>query len=188
MAFHYWNGSAWKIINNAWEDLFYDDLGANLRIWNGSQWITTNNAKIWNGSTWKGFMDQVQLSDDFASNVQGGGGANAEWAIYSSGEVNYTSDNSFQSYGWIANDGNTSQYQIFVTQTSGDFLDGTSSPLDTWLDLSSTHVWRIFADEFNDTKQAFLNAEIRHKITQESVATNIITLYATTTGNPGFPI
>jgi hypothetical protein len=102
--------------------------------------------------------------------------------------VNYTSDNSFFSYPWIVNSANSNQYQIFVTRTSGGLLEGTSSPLDTWLDLSSTYVWRVFANEFNDTVFTILNATIRHKITQVTVATNVFTLYATTTGNPGFPL
>jgi hypothetical protein len=187
MAMHYWNGSAWAIVNNS-VGFPYEDAGAVFNIWNGSNWIQVTNAKVWNGSTWKGFVDQVQLSEDNASNVQFSGGAAAEWAIYSSGDVNYTSDNSFSSYPWIVNSANSNQYQIFVTRTSGDFLENTSSPLDTWLDLSSTYVWRNFANEFNDTVFTILNATIRHKITQVTVATNVFTLYATTTGNPGFPI
>ena len=188
MAMHYWNGSSWAIVNNSQDDFQYEDLGALFRIWNGSEWLYTDNAKIWNGSTWKGFLDQVQISDDAASNVQGGGGANAEWAIYSSGDVNYTSDNSFQSYEWIVNSANSNQYEIYVERQSGDFLDETSDALNTWLDLGTTRVWRIFANEFNDTKFTILNATIRHKITQVTVATNVFTLYATTSGNPGFPI
>jgi hypothetical protein len=160
----------------------YDDEHGIFRIWNGSSWAYTNNAKVWNGSTWKGFLDQVQISDDAASNVQGGGGANAEWAIYSSGDVNYTSDNSFQSYEWIVNSANSNQYEIYVERQYGDFLEGTSDSLDTWLDLATTRVWRVFANEFDDTKLTTLNAEIRHKITQVTVATNQFTLYATTGG------
>ena len=185
MAMHYWNGSSWTIVNNS-VGFPYDDEHGIFRIWNGSSWAYTNNAKVWNGSTWKGFLDQVQISDDAASNVQGGGGANAEWAIYSSGDVNYTSDNSFQSYEWIVNSANSNQYEIYVERQYGDFLEGTSDSLDTWLDLATTRVWRVFANEFNDTKYTTLNAEIRHKITQVTVATNDFTLYATTTGNPGF--
>jgi hypothetical protein len=188
MAFHYWNGSSWQTVNNSHDTLYGPEDNKLFRIWNGSQWEYIDNSKVWNGSTWKGFVDRVQISDDFASNVQVGDSANAEWAIYSSGSVNYTQDNSFSQYEWIINTSNSNQYEIIVSQTFGDILDNTSSPLDTWLDLASTHVWRVFANEFNDTKQAVVVAEIRHKITQQVVATNTINLYATITGNPGFPI
>jgi hypothetical protein len=185
MAMHYWNGSAWKIVNNSNpDDLTYEDAGAVFRIWNGSEWLYTTNAKVWNGSTWKGFVDQVQLSNDGAQRVTAGGGAEADWAIYSSGMVVYTSDNSFIDYPWIVNSANSNQYEIFVIQQSGEPLENTSDPLNTWLDLATTRVWRVFANEFNSTVFVILNAEIRHKITLQTVATNQITLYATTTGNP----
>ena len=187
MAMHYWNGSSWAIVNNS-VGFPYDDEYGIFRLWNGSEWLYPYNAKVWNGSIWKGFVDQVQLSDDASSNVQGGFGAEAEWAIYSSGDVNYTNDNSFQSYPWIVNSANSNQYEIYVEQQSGEFLEGTSSPLNEWLDLATTRVWRVFANDFNDTVFAILNATIRHKITQVTVATNVFTLYATTTGNPGFPL
>ena len=185
MAMHYWTGSAWAIVNNS-VGFPYDDEHGIFRIWNGSSWAYTNNAKVWNGSTWKGFLDQVQISDDGASNVQYGGGATAEWAIYSSGDVNYTSDNSFSSYPWIINSANSNQYEIMVSQSFGDALENTSNALNQWLDLATTRVWRVFASEVNYNRFTALNAAIRHKITLQTVATNQFTLYATTTGNPNF--
>lgn len=181
MAMHYWNGSAWAIVNNS-SDFAYDDAGAFFKVWNGSTWEQASNAKIWNGSTWKGFVDQVQLSDDLAQNPGDGfGGSEAEWAIYSSGFVFYTNGTS---YSWIANPANCGQYQIMVSQVSGEPLEGTSDPLNTWLDLDTTRVWRVFANEFNTRVTAFMTSTIRHKITQVTVATNNFTLDADTSGIP----
>jgi hypothetical protein len=185
MAMHYWNGSSWAIVNNSnTGDLTYEDAGAVFRIWNGSEWLYTTNAKVYNGSTWKGFVDQVQLSNDGASNVTYGGGAEAYWAIYSSGSVIYSQDNSYWDYPWIVNPANSNQYEIYVDFQSGEPLENTSDPLNQWLDLGTTRVWRVFANEFNSSAFAILNTEIRHKITQVTVATNQFTLYATTTGIP----
>lgn len=184
MAFHYWNGSAWKIVNNSYVSP-YDEVNAVFRVWNGSEWLYTDNAKVWNGSTWKGFIDVVQLSDDNASAVTFGGGAEASWAIYTSGSVQYSDyGGGPQSYPWIANSANSSQYEIMVSQIGGESLEGTSDPLDTWLDLGTTRVWRAFANEFNSSVNIFLTAAIRHKITLQEVATNSFSLYATTTGEP----
>jgi hypothetical protein len=180
MAMHYWNGSSWAIVNNTF-DFQYDDGGAVFRIWNGSEWLYTTNAKVYNGSTWKGFVDQVQLSDDIVQNPGDGfGGSTAEWAIYSSGNVEYWPGGS---YPWIVNSANSGQYQILVERVSGDPLD-TSSPLDTWLDLSSSYVWRVFANEFNSRSTAFMRGYIRHKITQVTVASNYFVLDADTSGIP----
>jgi hypothetical protein len=184
MAFHYWNGSAWKIVNNSYE-FPYDEVNAYFRIWNGSSWGYATNAKVWNGSTWKGFVDKVQLSDDNAVTANFGPGAEASWVIYTSGNVEYSEYATSPSfYPWIANPANSNQYQIRVQQVGGEALEGTSDPLDTWLDLSTTRVWRVFANEFNSSVQAFLYGEIRHKITLEIVATNSFSIYATTTGEP----
>lgn len=185
MAMHYWNGSSWQIVNNSiLGDITYDDAGAFFNIWNGSAWVQASNAKIWNGSTWKGFIDQVQLSDDLAQNPGDGfGSSEAEWAIYSTGTVFLTGA---ASYPWIVNSANSGQYQIMVSKTSGDPLEGTSSPLDTWLDLSTTRVWRVFANWPNRTT-AFMTSTIRHKITQVTVATNNFTLDADTSGIPTVP-
>lgn len=181
MAMHYWNGSAWKIVNNSQDDFQYEDPGVLFRIWNGSSWAYTVNAKVWNGSSWKGFVDQVQLSDDVAQDPGDGfGGTEVEWAIYSSGNVIFTNG---LDYPWIVNPANSGQYQILVAQTSGDPLEGTSSPLNTWLDLDTTRVWRVFANEFQRTT-AFMTATIRHKITQVTVATNSFVLDADTSGIP----
>lgn len=182
MAMHYWNGSAWKIVNNTEDNFEYEDPGVLFRIWNGSAWGYAANAKVWNGSTWKGFLDQVQLSDDIAQNPGTGfGGSEAEWAIFSfSGIVSFT--NGIQ-YSWIANPANCGQYQIMVSQVSGDPLEGTSDPLDTWLDLDTTRVWRVFANEMMRST-AFLTSVIRHKITQVTVATNNFVLDADTSGIP----
>jgi hypothetical protein len=187
MAMHYWNGSSWAIVNNAAGNFPYEDSGANFVIWNGSAWQYTYNAKIWNGSTWKGFIDQVQLSDDQAQSVTFGGGTECAWAIYSSGFVTFNDYGpSFTDYNWIANGANSGQYEIMVSQVFGEPLENTSDPLDQWLDLATTRVWRVFANEFNSTIFTALTAVIRHKITQVTVATNEFTLYATTTGNPNF--
>jgi hypothetical protein len=175
MAMHYWNGSSWAIINNSWDTFQYQETNAVFNIWNGSSWTPATNAKVWNGSTWKGFIDQVQLSDDVAQDFFPFGGVNAEWAIYSSGSVIFTNG---ADYPWIANPANSGQYQILVSQTSGEPLEGTSSPLNTWLDLSSTYVWRVFANEFNERVTAFMTSTIRHKITQETVASNQFVLDA----------
>lgn len=186
MAFHYWNGSAWKIVNNSYT-FPYDEVNAVFRVWNGSEWLYTSNAKVWNGSTWKGFVDAVQLSDDSAQAVQFGGGVECSWAIYSSGNVVFSDYGGGSSnYPWIANSANSNQYEIMVSQVGGEALENTSDPLDQWLDLSITRVWRNFASEFNSTVSTFLTAEIRHKITLETVATNQFSLYATNTGNPNF--
>ena len=188
MAMHYWNGSAWTIVNNSNAgDTLYDDAGAFFNVWNGSAWAQATNAKVWNGSTWKGFVDKVQLSDDAAQQVQFGGAAEAAWAIYSSGNVNFNDYGpSVTVYPWIANPANSNQYEIMVSLISGDLLENTSDPLDTWLDLATTRVWRNFANESNATAFSALTAAIRHKITQVTVATNQFSLYATTTGNPNF--
>jgi hypothetical protein len=181
MAMHYWNGSAWKIVNNSWDTFQYQETNPIFNIWNGSIWTPATNAKVWNGSTWKGFIDQVQLSDDIAQNPGTGfGGSEAEWAIYSGGLVIFTNG---LEYPWIVNPANSGQYQIMVSQTSGDPIEGTSSPLNTWLDLDTTRVWRVFANEFMRTT-AFMVAEIRHKITQVTVATNNFVLDADTSGIP----
>jgi hypothetical protein len=183
MALHYWNGSSWQIVNNS-TGFPYEPEGANFRIWDGSNWIYADNAKVWNGSTWKGFLDQVQLSDDTAQFYGGGFGAGeAEWAIYLSGDVIYTGNPG--GYPWIVNPANAGQYEILVTKNFGDFLEGTSSPLDTWLDLgSNTYVWRIFKNEFEEDKSVSLSATIRHKITQTTVAQN--TIFLTVSDQP-FP-
>lgn len=183
MAMHYWNGSSWAIVNNS-VGFPYDDSGALFNVWNGSAWIQATNAKVWNGSTWKGFVDQVQLSDDGATAVTFGGGIEAAWAIYSSGFVLYDDYGSTSSYDWIANGANSNQYEIYVEQQSGEFLEGTSDALNTWLDLATTRVWRVFANEFNSSVFAILGATIRHKITQVTVATSTFSLYASTNGNP----
>jgi hypothetical protein len=189
MAMHYWNGSTWAIVNNAPTDgLFDDDYGAWFRVWNGSEWIYATNAKVYNGSTWKGFVDRVQLSNDQAQTVNFSFGAECAWAIYSSGNVIFDDYGPSQTeYPWIVNPANSNQYEILVTKLSGDPLEGTSDPLDTWLDLATTRVWRVFADnQFNTTVFTTLGATIRHKITQAPVAVNEFSLYATTTGNPNF--
>jgi hypothetical protein len=186
MAMHYWNGSAWKVVNNS-VGFPYDDEYGIFRVWNGSEWQYTNNAKVWNGSTWKGFLDQVQLSDDQAQTVNFDFGAECDWAIYSSGSVFFNDYGGGQSsYQWIVNSANSGQYEIMVSQVFGEMLENTSDPLDTWLDLGTTRVWRVFANEFNSTVYAALTAQIRHKITLQTVATNQFSLYATTTGNPNF--
>lgn len=182
MAMHYWNGSSWAIVNNSNPDnLPYQDAGAVFNIWNGSNWTQATNAKVWNGSTWKGFIDQVQLSDDIAQNPGTGfGGSEAEWAIYSTGDVIWTMGGM---YPWIANPANSGQYSIMVSQLSGDPLESTSSPLDTFLDLSTTRVWRVFANEFMRVT-AFMTATIIHNITGVTVATNNFVLDADTSGIP----
>ena len=188
MAMHYWNGSSWAIVNNSNAgDITYDDAGAFLNVWNGSAWAQATNAKVWNGSTWKGFVDKVQLSEDQAQTVNFGFGAEAAWAIYSSGDVNFNDyGGGYSFYPWIANPANSNQYEIMVGLVSGDMLENTSDPLNTWLDLATTRVWRVFANEFDSTVFSALTATIRHKITQVTVATNFFSLYATTTGNPNF--
>jgi hypothetical protein len=178
MAMHYWNGSSWAIVNNTL-GYPYDDSGALFNVWNGSVWTQATNAKVWNGSTWKGFVDQVQLSDDVAQDAGDGfGGTEVEWAIYSTGSVIFTNGGS---YPWIVNPANSGQYSIMVSQSSGDPLEGTSSPLNTPLNLSTTRVWRVFANEFTRST-AFMTATIIHNITGVTVATNSFVLDADTSG------
>lgn len=188
MAMHYWNGSSWGIVNNS-ETFPYGDIGAFFRVRDGTEWVQATNAKVWNGSTWKGFVDRVQLRNfDNAQTVNFSFGAECAWVIYTSGNVVYDDYGPTQTeYPWIINSANSNQYEILVTKFSGDLLEGTSDPLDTWLDLATTRVWRVFADnQFNTTVFTTLGATIRHKITQVVVAVNEISLYATTTGNPNF--
>jgi hypothetical protein len=179
MAMHYWNGSSWAIVNNSWDTFQYQEGNPIFNIWDGSNWTPVTNAKVWNGATWKGFIDQVQLSDDIAQNPGTGfGGSESEWAIYSTGSVIFTNGSS---YPWIVNPANSGQYSIMVSQSSGDPLEGTSDPLDTFLNLSTTRVWRVFANEFMRST-AFMTATIIHNTTGVTVATNNFVLDADTSG------
>jgi len=126
------------------------------------------------------------LSDDTASGYGNPSGQEAAGSLYGSGvgTVEFTDG---ASYSWIANPLNAAQYEIRVQQTSGDPLEGTSSPLNTWIDLGGGAVWRVFANEFNESVMSFLTAEIRHKTTQQTVATNSFSLLATTSQFPIIP-
>lgn len=175
MAVHIWNGSAWNTLGGV--------ASTPVWVWNGSSWVPGNNSYVWNGSSWKGFIDMITLNPDYPAYASGNGNsALAEWGVYPSGYVAYT--NSFgsteQQYLWCQNSGNTGQYQISVSLSSGGPLESSSSPLDTWLTMSNAQFWKVFANEFNETVTANLVVSIRHAITQEVIVTEFISIAATT--------
>jgi hypothetical protein len=174
MAFHIWNGSSWNTIGS---EVFAFD--SDLSVWNGSSWVSSDNAYVWNGSTWKGFVDKIGLNPDYTYYASGGGDALVQWGVYSSGYVAYTntSGSTVNQYLWCQNSGNTGQYEISVSLTSGGPLTGT---VDTWLSMSSARFWEVFASGIDETVTANIQVSIRHAITQEVMVTEFITLAATT--------
>lgn len=177
MAMHIWNGSAWKAVNK--DDGNVSDRG--LVVWNGSAWVNAANAKVWNGSAWKGFLDNVTLNDDAVTYSTGNNVATVQWVAHAvDGYIKYTnnSGNTIDQYLWCANSDNTAQYEIRVDLQAGSF-DGGSDATGTWLALSSTRTWSV-TDNIGGTSATF-NAQIRHAITQEVLADNLVTMDATAT-------
>ena len=177
MAMHIWNGSAWKAVNKDGGNA--SDRG--LVIWNGSSWVNAANAKVWNGSAWKGFLDNVTLNDDAVTYSSGTPVATVQWVVHGvDGYIKYTnnSGNTIDQYLWCANSDNTGQYEVRVDLQTGSF-DGGSSATGTWLACSSTRTWNL-TDTVGGTSATF-NAQIRHAITQEVLADNLVTMdaYAT---------
>lgn len=168
MAAHVWNGSTWLPIKR-------------LPVWNGSSFIA-GNRHVWNGSNFVGFQDDVNIiSDNIQSFFIGSGNppAVAGWEITTAGIAGAFSGtlSSADRYTWCLNSSNVGQYEIFCTFTSGlnnPSLDGTSSPVNTHLSLSTGRNWSISTSSVDFS--ATLNLSIRNAITQQVFATAEVTL------------
>ena len=178
MAFHIWNGSAWKAINQDSGDV--NDRG--LVVWNGSAWVNAANAKVWNGSAWKGFLDNITLNDDSVFYSTGNNFATVQWVVALNGYIAFTATltgDTVDQYQWNLNTDNNGQYEVRVDVTAGSFDFGSSST-GTWLSCSAgPHAWNL-SDNIGGSSVSF-TAQIRNAITQEVLATNTVNMDAIAT-------
>lgn len=170
MSIHVWNGSVWKAVNTDSDGAIYSN---GLQYWDGSNWIYAYNAKVWNGSAWKGFLDNVQLWD-YNIYTQSTPPYGGDLAVYNVGSNGFAYGNYQAINQWNQNPDNSSQYQIFATQSFGDPIYGAA--LNTWLDLGPSANWEWYIAPLDGNGTAFMEVEIRHKITQESLTQASISL------------
>lgn len=160
MAMHVWNGSAWVTAKRN-------------KVWNGSSWVNNPNGKVWNGSSWVGFLDNITLNNDFVQ-VEGFNQLTATWGFDTSAGYIQQSDVDgfvYETYFWIANFSNYSQYQVRAQVTAGD--TPTGSALNSWISPYGAQ-WSISA--FGTDKSCDLSVEIRHATTQTVVTSATINL------------
>lgn len=158
MAIKVWNGSAWE-------------MASQIKVWDGSAWQEGPNANvhIWTGSAWQKvhpgvYLDSVYVEGAF--DLSGPGAqAIAELTVFANGKIQ-----TFQSTtgggttrtlseDWLLTATNA-EYDVFVTNFSGDTLS-LSSPTDgTRSVLSTTQTYRLVSDYPDGLKTAGFNLNI----------------------------
>jgi hypothetical protein len=158
MAIKVWNGSAWE-------------MASQIKIWDGSAWQEGPNANvhIWTGSAWQKVHPGVYLDSTYtegAFDPSGPGAqAQAELTVFSNGKIQTFQSTSTGgttrtlSEDWLLTATNA-EYDVFVTNFSGDALT-LSSPTDgTRSALSTTQTYRIVSDYPDGIKTAGFNLNI----------------------------
>lgn len=150
MPLKVWNGSSWQV-------------QAQLKVWNGSSWVSTNalnnakSARVWNGSSWVQFHPGVQINEypavnDGLSLFQYSIGDLPFVPVYaynaitlnSNGTLNITDQSSYN-FSWLLS-GSNSDYYAYMDAPSGDSFDSGTSATGTSLQLNTTRVWSLSAE------------------------------------------
>jgi hypothetical protein len=139
---------------------------AQMKVWNGSSWVTLVAGKVWNGSAWVQFHPAgVQLQDYPASGgtidlnhysedlggitansfvkveLNSSGTATYSYADQTTGGVNYLT------YSWLLSGANTDYYAYMDTPSGDPFYTGSSATA-TSLQLNTTRSWSLYAEQF----------------------------------------
>jgi hypothetical protein len=82
-------------------------------------------------------------------------------------------------FRWLVRPGTSNaDYEVRVTQNSGDTLDGGSSALNTWLSCDTDRFWSVTAVTNKTDKTANLTMEIRSAATGAVITSQTVTLYS----------
>lgn len=178
MAMHVYTPSGWKTLNNDRYHAF-DTFNTGILLRGSAGYITPVNGKVYNGSAWKGFLDNISLTD--SNPVSSGFGTlQPTWEIQPNGGINISQGGNYgpTAYDtWNDNPDNSGLYEIYVEQITGPFIQG--SALNTWLNLGTYRAWYFQATY--DT-EAVMTVLIRHATTQTQVSYCTVTLTTTTFG------
>jgi hypothetical protein len=136
MTIKVWDGSAWQ-------------MASQIKTWDGSAWQDGANANvhIWTGTAWQKVHPGVNLNSSTSSSAFDLSGppsafAQAEVVLFANGTIQTLSSTSASptsvgvNYSWLLTGAN-SEYDVYVTNFSGDSLtasapvDGTRVPLNT---------------------------------------------------------
>ena len=144
MAIKVWDSSKWA-------------MASQIKVWDGSAWRETSNANvhIWTGSAWQKIHPGVELDpvySSLAADLSGiGSQAISELTVYSNGAIQIKESTSVGGTTLELNDvwlltATNAEYDIYVTNFSGDALN-LSSPTDgTRSALSTSQTYRLVSD------------------------------------------
>jgi hypothetical protein len=177
MAIKVWNGSAWE-------------MASQIKTWDGSAWEDGSNANvhIWTGTAWQKVHPGVQLDSAYTEGAFDPSGigsqAQAELTLFSNGKIQLFQATSTGgttrtlSEDWLLTATNA-EYDVFVTNFSGDALT-LSSPTDgTRSVLSTSQTYRLISDYPEGLKSAGFDLNICSNTGSGTVIqTTIVTLSA----------
>ena len=177
MSIKVWDGSKWAIASQ-------------IKTWDGSAWKETSNANvhIWTGTAWQKIHPGVQLDTSYtegASDFSGPGSqAQSELTLFSNGKIQLFQSTSTGgtvrtlSEDWLLTATNA-EYDVYVTNFSGDALT-LSSPTDgTRSALNSIQTYRMFSEYPDGLKTAGFSLNICSNTGPGTVIqTTVVTLTA----------
>lgn len=151
MAIKIWDGSKWAMVSQ-------------LQTWDGSSWQdgANGNVHIWTGSAWQKIHPGVELDDISVSVFDytiGTGQAQAELVVWANGKIQTFESTSFggttrtSSADWLLTATNA-EYDVYVSNFSGDALNASSPTDGTRSSLDGNQVYRIVSDYPEGIKSA----------------------------------
>lgn len=156
MAIKLWDSTAWK-------------MASQIKVWDGSAWRETSNANvhIWTGSAWQKVHPGATLPQDLTVTAFDGLNveAQADLILWANGKIQtFTSTSGGgtvreTSSDWLLT-ATTAEYDVFVTNFTGDALIA-SAPVDgTRSVLSSTRSYTLQAAGSGENKIATFELNI----------------------------
>jgi hypothetical protein len=161
MALKVWDNSTWA-------------MASQIKVWDGNAWQEGSNANvhIWTGTSWQKIHPGVNLNTSIsvsALDLSGSGPppsqAVAELTLFANGKIQSFTSTSFGGTTLVTNNdwlltGTNAEYDVYVTNFSGDTLD-VSEPTDgTRRVLSTDRTYRLVSDYPDGVKSAFFDLNI----------------------------
>jgi len=158
MAIKVWDNSKWA-------------MASQIKVWDGSAWQQAANANVhvWTGSAWQKIHPGVALEQNYSVSVSDftitTGFAQAELVLFANGKIQTLESTSLAPTQVTLNDdwlltATNAEYDVYVTNFSGDPLD-TSSPVDgTRSALGTSQTYRITSNYPDGIKTATFDLNI----------------------------
>lgn len=158
MTIKVWDSSSWA-------------MASQIKVWDGSSWKEGSNANvhIWTGTAWQKIHPGVDLRPTYSVSATdftiGTGQAQAELVLFANGKLQTLESTSFGGTTLVINEdwlltGANSEYDVYVTNFSGDPLT-VSEPTDgTRRVLSTDRTYRILVDYPDGVKTATFDLNI----------------------------